>query len=701
MLGIGIDTGGTCTDAVIYDFSAKKILADGKALTTRYCLEKGIAEAMDQLPADLVKQAEMISLSTTLATNACIENKGARAKLLLIGFDPVMMDRLADVYAAYGLKDRDRLVVMDAKVEKIYADPFDPDWDLLRKNAKDWFYDCDTVGIVQMYARANGGRFELTARQILEQELDIPVTIAFDISNETDILKKCAGTMLNARLIPLIREFMDAVHHVMDERGLNIPVTIVRSDGTMMPEDMAQRFPVETILCGPAASVIGGSELAGADSGIIVDMGGTTTDIAIILGKQPVLADEGIRIGQWKTTVKGMNVETAGLGGDTAVRYRKEHLYLDSRRVIPVSVLAAQYPHILASLRELAAANHVSSTWDHEFYVLTKDISGKGGYSEYEQRLCRELKEKPLITQELASRMGCAARFLMTDRLEEEGVLIKSGLTPTDMMVIKGDFSLYEPEAALAALDCLAPNISEPVENVPEIVYELVERRMYESIAKVLLRQQYPAKKEFKGDDVLDPMLDCFYEQAKRRIKDRPSERKMTEREFTGREPAEKEMSGKEMTGNSPAGLALTSRLPLIGVGAPVHVFLPGVAQLLGSEALIPEKAGVANALGAIAGKRTARCELVIKSIYKGVNFMGYELFENGKSYMFRELEDAVAFGKEVIIRSVRKKARLQGILHDPEIELTIKENRLNKRSDSLLFEVVLSAGVSESPGRE
>ncbi|MBQ6545292.1 MAG: hydantoinase/oxoprolinase family protein, partial [Lachnospiraceae bacterium] len=87
MLGIGIDTGGTCTDAVIYDFETRTILGSGKALTTKQNLEIGIANALDLLPQELVKNAEMISLSTTLATNACLENKGARAKLLMIGFD--------------------------------------------------------------------------------------------------------------------------------------------------------------------------------------------------------------------------------------------------------------------------------------------------------------------------------------------------------------------------------------------------------------------------------------------------------------------------------------------------------------------------------------------------------------------------------------------------------------------------------------
>ena len=226
MLGIGIDTGGTCTDAVIYDYETKEILGHGKALTTKPYLEEGIAHALDTLPQELLKKAGSIALSTTLATNACVENRGARAKLLMIGFDESLMDHLKDIYASYGLKDQTRFIILDAKVEGLYSEPFDPDWEALRRRAKEYFEDCDSIGIVQKHPKANGGRFELTARQILGEELSLPITISYDISNETDILKTAAGTMLNARLIPIIREFMEAVHHVLEERGLQIPVSI-------------------------------------------------------------------------------------------------------------------------------------------------------------------------------------------------------------------------------------------------------------------------------------------------------------------------------------------------------------------------------------------------------------------------------------------------------------------------------------------
>ena len=672
MLGIGIDTGGTCTDAVIYDLNTKEILGSGKALTTKSHLETGIANALDCLPYDLVKKAEFLALSTTLATNACVENKGARAKLLMIGFDTKMMEHLKDIYASYGFDDLTQFIILDAKVENLFPDAFDPDWEDLRKKAPEYFSDCDSIGIVQKHPRSNGGRFELTARQILKDTVCLPVTIAYDISNEIDILKTCAGTMLNARLIPLISEFMEAVHHVMKARNLNIPLSIVRSDGTLMSEEMAKTYPVETLLCGPAASVIGGCELSHADSGIIVDMGGTTTDIALIHSREPVLAKGGIHIGQWKTMVQGLYVDTFGLGGDTAVRFENEHVFLDTVRVIPISILASQYDHIIPQLHELASKRRFHSRWIHEFYVLQKDISTKKGYTEEEQQLCSYLKDKPLITLDLSEKMGHDPHYLPVERLERDGIIMKSGLTPTDIMILKGDFKKYSPEAADAMLHCFFANVKEPLEQIPDLVYEMVIKRMYQNLGRIILRQRYPKQKEFFQEDYLQPILNCFYEQAKLAA-DQP-----------------------ETSASSDAILSLSTPLPLIGVGAPIHVFLPRVAQLLHTKAIVPKYAGVANALGAAASRKVAYCDLTVKAEYDGGSCEGYSVFENGKKYIFEEPADAVAFGKEVITRTIKKRALLQGLGEHPQIELSTEENRIGHTATGLLLEIYIHATAVE-----
>ena len=667
---IGIDTGGTCTDAVLYDTKTRETISAGKAQTTRTNLEVGIMNALDTLAADQLKTAQMVALSTTLATNAALENKGSRARMLLIGFDEKMMDHLKDTYASYGLTDRSQFVIIDAKAEGAYSNPYDPDWEDLRARAGEYFDECDSVGIVQMNPTGNGGRFELTALKILQEELDKPLTIAYDISNETDILKTCAGTLLNARLIPLTRDLMTAVRRTLNARGLDIPVSIVRSDGTIMSEDMAMLHPVETLMSGPAASAVGGCALAGVEDGIIVDMGGTTTDIVAVHRGVPESAENGIRIGQWKTMVKGISVDTFGLGGDSAVRYKDNELFLDTERVIPVSVLAAQYENVVPALNDLADRKYYSACWMHEFYVLQKSIEGKSGYTKREQQICDLLKYGPMITMELADRIGTYPRFLDTRRLEAEGIIMKSGLTPTDIMILKGDFTLYEKAAAEAALRCLWANISMPLEEVPDHIYELVVRRMYSDIGKVLLSKQYPKAKKMGETGYIDELLDSFYEQAKEQV----------------------DGSNEAVKKPVMAQMQLTSPDPLIGVGAPIHVFLPRVAQLLHTQAILPQHEDVANAIGAAVSRRVASSSLTIKAEYDGALFSCLSLYEDGERHTFKKTPDAIAFGKEVLERKVRKKAVLQGIEGEPYISMDVEEKRIGHVKEGTLLEVHLRA---------
>ena len=665
MIGIGIDTGGTCTDAVVYDMQKRCILAAGKALTTKSNLELGIENALSQLPEEYLKQAGIISLSTTLATNACVENKGCRAKLLFIGAAPELIKRLQQTLSQYGITDISQIVAVDAKAENMFSNPFDPDWEDLRRRIPELFSDCDAIGIVQTFPRSNGGRFELTALRILREELSIPLTTAFDISKETDILKVCASTLLNARLIPLISEFIEAVRHIIKKRRLNADIFIVRSDGTLMSEDMARICPVETLLCGPAASVIGGSELSRQDNAIIVDMGGTTTDIALIQDRRPAMSKSGIMIGHYQTSIKGLDAKAMPLGGDTAVRFRKGELYLESQRIIPISVLASHYDNVLPALEDLAKREHPHTRWIHEFYVLQKDISGKSGFTEFEKKACQLLQDGPLITLDFANRIGTDIYHLDTSRLEEEGILIKSGLTPTDAMALKGDLKLYDTAAAQLLSRYLAMNLSLKEEDIPEIVYKMVIKSLYKNLGLFLLQQQYPKYSNVFQDIETDVFLEEFYQQA------------------VARE-----------NGNSYdiSNLFLSTALPIVGVGAPTHVFLPAAARLLGTRAIIPEYAMVANAAGAAAGNLIAQTDVIIYPEYDVTQCTGYYVMADCRREMFTDAKDAILFAEKLAKEEIRRLAGLQGMGSDYQLKSSVQEKRIGDTANGFLTEIILHA---------
>ena len=187
MIGIGIDTGGTYTDIVVYDTESGRVLGSGKTPTTKDHLEMCILRALDSMDQSYIHQAELLALSTTLATNACLENKGGRAKCLMIGMNPESMSNLDQVYGSYGFRDLSQLVFIDGKPEHLFDEPEDPDWEKLKEKGPEWFRGCRAVGITQIYPDANGGRFEQEAEKILKAE-GFQVTTAWNMFHDVDVL---------------------------------------------------------------------------------------------------------------------------------------------------------------------------------------------------------------------------------------------------------------------------------------------------------------------------------------------------------------------------------------------------------------------------------------------------------------------------------------------------------------------------------
>lgn len=670
MIGIGIDTGGTTTDAVIYDTATREILSTAVSATTKDALEKGIGRALDGLDRDLVKRAELVALSTTLATNAALENIGSRAKGLMIGMNPECMANLEKVYASYGLNDLGQLVFIDGKPEHIFRNPEEPDWETLAAKAEEWFHDCGAVGITQVYPEADGGRLELRAKEVLQDRLDVQVTTSHEMFDEVDVLKRSAGTLLNARLVPLIAEFLKAVRQTFLDRGLSVPIAIVRSDGSLMTEKMAKVYPAETLLSGPAASAVGGSVLAKEEDALIIDMGGTTTDVAIVRGRHPLTAKSGITIGQWKTSVRGLYVDTFLLGGDSAVRFRNEKLFLDGRRVLPISVLAAAYPEVTDRLRFLAESERTHTRLLHEFFVLQKAPVQMENYSAEEQKIITALARGPRMLEELASDVGESVYTLHTERLESEGVVIRSGLTPTDMMAIRGDYQAYDPTAALLATEFVSRNVAESPSEIPMAVYRLVEKKMYCGIARILLERQHPKGHRSIHDESAEQMVSWAFDEAWARLHGGAAQEWVS--------------------------TPVVSSLPLVGVGAPIHIFLPDVAEMLGTKCVICEHAAVANAIGAIANQIVTRISLHVKADYDGTELTGYSVSVSGKVHKFISYREAEAFAVGTAKRMVSEKSRAQGASAEPDIRVDIRQIRSDAGKASLFFESVVEAVATD-----
>lgn len=584
-LGLGIDTGGTYTDAVIYDFEEGRVAASGKSPTTKEDLAIGIGRVLERLPERLLAEVEFLSLSTTLATNACVEDKGGRAKLIFIGADRKVVE---DTGMEYGLPPAEELYFLDADIRMDGTVEREPDWDRFLEEMPAFLESADAAAVAA-YQGIRNPALEQKARDLLRDRFHIPAVCGCELFWQPNYIKRGAGTLLNARLLPVIQEFLAAVRGNME--GRDLPMVIVRSDGTLMSEAFSRQRPVETVLCGPAASVMGGLRLAGAPDSLIVDMGGTTTDIALVLDGRPVTAD-GVTVGKWSTFVQSVYIHTFGLGGDSRIRLDKDTgLTIGPRRVLPLCAAASRWEAVRTELEDLAAGKRTSPHPVYEFLYLLRPLPDtrrqpeKGGYSLREQEVCRALEAGPLRLDRLAERAHTDLYALNTQRLENEGIVMRCGLTPTDIMHVRGDFDSFDRRAALAGASYVAACLSLSVEELCARVYDRVEKTLYIHLLRTLLENQdsyYAGEWSTDFQRLLEDGWDRRHES------------------------------------NPLLRIGLKTPAVLVGIGAPTHLFLPEVAEALGAVCVTPEEAPVANALGAVVGNISASAQVEILPAEEG-----------------------------------------------------------------------------------
>lgn len=650
-LGIGIDTGGTYTDAVIYDFESSTVICTSKALTTRDNLETGIEEALDALDASLFPEVEIVALSTTLATNACVENKGGRAKLLFFGVDEKVFDMVGK---NYGLSDKADVFFCDRSTDSNGTKAAEPEWEKLFASMNDWISDAESIGIVEVFAMNDGAELEKKAKQKLVEKCDIPVICGHELFYELNSIQRGASTLLNAKLVPIIQDFIASIKRSLASRDIKAPIAVVRSDSTLMSEDYSKQRPVETILSGPAASVIGGMSITCEADSIIVDMGGTTTDISIVRKGVPKVASNGVNIGKWRTFVHGVYIDTFGLGGDSTIRLINGKVTQEPRRMMPLSIAAHKWPEIICELRELVSSENLKHYPVYEFLSLVKDIKDDEVYTKEEKKLCTALHDGPLMIEKAALAVKRDIYTLNTKRLESEGIIMRIGLTPTDIMHIKGDFNAFNKEAPKLAvqyiLRCLADETGKVVDESGfcDMVYDLIKLKLYTNIVRITLEDKYPDMMK----NGLSPQLEWFITKSF-------EERNNEQRDF-----------------------AFTLQSSLVGIGAPIHIFLPDVAKALGTKCVIPKHAGVANAIGAVVSNISASSCVEIRPSRDG---SGYMVFGKERKYDVKSMEEAVEIAKAEVVNDAVKEARRRGITEDPEVSTDIKTNIVKtRRNDSV-----------------
>jgi N-methylhydantoinase A/oxoprolinase/acetone carboxylase beta subunit len=459
-LVIGLDTGGTYTDAALLDAASGQVLATGKALTTREDLSIGLGGAIARVldayvtgngqtgggqtgggkPGDI----GLVSLSTTLATNAVVEGVGGRVGLVMIGFDEAALER-ADLARALG-QDPVAFITGGHKPDGGVQAMLDRD--ALRHAAETFGDEVSAFAIAGHFATRNP-EHEMAARDLLRELTGLPITCSHELSSALGGPRRALTAVLNARLINLLERLITATEAIMADQGLTCPLMVVKGDGSLLHSDFARTRPVETVLSGPAASLSGAAFLAGTDTALIADIGGTTTDIAFLQNGAPRLRAEGALVGGWQTMVEAAEIRTCGLGGDSEVRAvtrgRDGGVTLGPRRAVPLSLLATQHPEIIAIMEEqLGLAVPMQTDARFVFPVMPDGVPG--WLTRSETRLAQkaiEMGPTP-IAEIAATQLALGA----VDRLISRGLLGLAAFTPTDAAHVTGAFTGFDVSAA-------------------------------------------------------------------------------------------------------------------------------------------------------------------------------------------------------------------------------------------------------------
>ncbi len=585
-LALGVDTGGTYTDAVLIR-DERDVIASAKALTTRADLAIGVGQAISAVLDDAQVKPEEIalaSLSTTLATNALVEGQGGRVALIYIGFREGDLEKhgLRDA-----LKDDPALIVSGGHNHAGgEAAPLD------RQAIQD-FLDAQSgisgYAIAAQFATRNPAH-ELEAARIVSEQTGAPVTCSHHLSAKLNGPKRAVTAVLNARLIGMIDRLIGRAQDRLGELGITAPMMVVRGDGALMSAEQARERPIETILSGPAASIVGARWLTGVEHALVSDIGGTTTDVALIRDGKPAIDPDGARVGGFRTMVEAVAMRTHGLGGDSQVHVVTEGLEggvsLGPRRVLPVSLIATEAPDVAHSILDQQLRATAIGEHDTRFARRVTGIR-TDGVGAREETLLERLGDQVLpLDKLLRTRMEQGA----LNRLVNRGIVQVSGVTPSDASHVLGRLSAWDAEAARKALELIARRrvgSGETLARSSEELAQMIVDQLTEQTSLVLLETAFSEEADGFGVSSQDLARHVLMQRG---------------------------LAGHRGLVALDAGL----NVDVVGLGASAPSYYPAVGERLHCRMILPEHAGVANAIGAVVGRLTLRRSGTVTSPAEG-----------------------------------------------------------------------------------
>ncbi|MDV0447838.1 hypothetical protein MsAg5_17550 [Methanosarcinaceae archaeon Ag5] len=618
-LGLGIDTGGTYTDAVLMDLSSGAVIEKSKALTTYPDLILGISNAINGLNPENLRHIKFTSVSTTLATNTTLEGKGYPTGLILIGYSVAGDLPVDDLIEIRGGHDTDGNALDDPAV----------DFELVEEFVKSTQSKVASYAISSFFSVRNP-EHELMVKEFIQKMTDLPVVCGHELSRALGVYERTLTAVLNAQLIPVTHQFVKSISTVMQDKGITSGMMIMKCDGSLVSIDEALKRPVESVFSGPAASLVGAAHLTGKSTCVTIDVGGTSTDISMIQNGIPSVSDSGAMVGGWKTMVRAIQMTTSALGGDSHVWFYQD-IHIGPRRVVPLSLAAVQYPGLVAKLKCVDRPSErildavVQGT---SFFIASGPSTLDIALSAYEQKvydaICSE--KEPMSVYEISGKIGDHPLMFgkALDALILKRYVTHIGFTPTDALHVLGVYSKWDNEAAMVGAKILGDYTNRKPEDVCERIREMVSEKMATDLAAFFLPS-------LSAEDIRALVLGSAFTKMK-------------------------------------------INMPVVLIGAPVMAYSDKLCELLDIELVLPKYFDVGNAVGALVGDVIFRSDVLIRPKSVGSNI--YTSFNESGKTEYESYQEAILEGKKWIENRIYAHMETYG-LSEESVRIEIRQDEI------------------------
>jgi N-methylhydantoinase A/oxoprolinase/acetone carboxylase beta subunit len=438
---LGIDVGGTHTDAVLIDKNGIK--STFKAKTDTQNLFDTIITALKEVTSKVnVKEIKNINLSTTLSTNAIIENKLEKTGLFISSGPGINPENF---------KIGNNTYIIDGSINHRGSEILELDAAALENNIKECINDGIKVfAAVTKFSTRNSIQ-ELQVKDSLKTNADF-ITMGHLLSSQLSFPRRTATAYYNSAVWRINSNFLTSVIDVVKKMGINAPINILKADGGTMPAEASKSLSVESILSGTAASVMGITALCKiTDDAVVLDIGGTTTDIALFASGVPLIEKEGISIGKIPTLVRSLQNRSIGIGGDSAISIVNGEVKVGPERKGPSVAEGGVEPTLIDAMNLTGITNHFSK--EKSIEVIKKlseknklspsDVASKAidfavkKIKEEIDQLLFEINQKPVYT---------VHEMLQGRKIVPKKIYIIGGPAKAFAEVMKGNIEIIVPE---------------------------------------------------------------------------------------------------------------------------------------------------------------------------------------------------------------------------------------------------------------